>query len=260
MSKATLPEQTEQIIDGRRLEIALWPQTGTRTPIVLAHEGLGSVSMWRDFPADLAAATGRTVYAYSRYGYGKSDSLREARTVDYMHHEARVVLPPLLDALGLATTVLFGHSDGASIALLFAAAYPSRTRALVLEAPHVFVEPLTLTSIAAARDAANTTDLLARLARYHVDAASTFWGWNDIWLLPDFAAWNITGVLPSIAAPTLLVQGNDDEYGTAAQIAAIELAIPAATSLFLDACGHSPHRAQPAVVLERTRTFLEPLP
>lgn len=226
----------------------------------MLHEGLGSIELWRDFPQQLAALTGREVVTYSRYGHGQSERLAEARTVDYMHVEARVVLPELLHALEIEAPILFGHSDGASIALIYAASVPHGATALVLEAPHVFVEPLTISSIEQARDAAATTDLLARLGRYHADATATFRGWNDIWLHPDFLGWNITGLLPSIAVPVLMIQGRDDEYGTAAQLAAIGAAVPTATTVLLDDCGHSPHRSQTAAVLERTRAFLEPLP
>jgi pimeloyl-ACP methyl ester carboxylesterase len=226
---------------------------------VLLHEGLGSIELWRDFPAQLAAVTGREVIAYSRYGHGQSDGLEEARTVDYMHDEARIVLPQLLRALDLDAPVLFGHSDGASIALIYAACFPAGASALVLEAPHVFVEPLTIRSIERARDAAATGDFVAKLARYHADAARTFRGWHDIWLHPGFARWDITALLPSIAAPILVLQGRDDEYGTAAQLTTIAAALPHAVTVLLDACGHSPHRSQTAAVLERTHDFLQSL-
>jgi pimeloyl-ACP methyl ester carboxylesterase len=224
------------------------------------HEGLGSIESWRDFPAQLAAATGRAVIAYSRHGHGRSEPLGEARTVDYMHAEARVVLPELLRALGLDAPVLFGHSDGASIALIYAASVPCGACALVLEAPHVFVEPLTLRSIELARDAAATGDLVAKLGRYHADADTTFRGWNDIWLQPEFARWDITALLPAIVAPILMLQGRDDEYGTPAQLAAIARAVPHTDTVLLADCGHSPHRSQTALVLERTRGFLAALP
>jgi pimeloyl-ACP methyl ester carboxylesterase len=231
-----------------------------RKPIVLLHEGLGSIELWRDFPEQLAAVTGRAVVAYSRYGHGQSDVLEEARTVDYMHDEARVVLPELLRALGIDAPVLLGHSDGASIALIYAASVPDGATALVLEAPHVFVEPLTIRSIKQARDAAANGDLVAKLGRYHADPAATFRGWNDIWLQPDFLRWDITALLPAITAPILVLQGRDDEYGTAAQLTAITSAIPHATTLQLDECGHSPHRSQTTAVLERTHAFLQARP
>ncbi len=231
-----------------------------RAPIVMLHEGLGSIELWRDFPQQLAAATDRAVIVYSRYGHGRSERLAEARTVDYMHAEARVVLPELLRLLGIEAPVLFGHSDGASIALIYAASMPAAVTALVLEAPHVFVEPLTIRSIERARDAAEKSDLLEKLARYHADAAATFRAWNDIWLHPDFRQWDITALLPSITAPLLVLQGCDDEYGTPAQLTAIGGAIRQATAVLVDGCGHDPHRSNTALVLDRTRGFLDSLP
>jgi pimeloyl-ACP methyl ester carboxylesterase len=248
------------IVDGRRLEILTIPGNPARDPIVLLHEGLGSVAMWRDFPARLAERTTRTVVAYSRYGYGTSDAFTEPREPDYMHHEAQVVLPALLDALGLKTPVLFGHSDGGSIALIFAGTHPQGVRALVLEAPHVFVEDLTVASIAQAKAAFATTDLPERLGRYHADARATFRGWNDIWLDPRFRNWNISAFLAGIRVPVLVLQGVDDEYGTVAQLDAIAAGIPASDIQLLERCGHSPHRSQPESVLERTAAFLEALP
>ncbi len=227
---------------------------------MLLHEGLGSIELWRDFPPQLAAATGREVIAYSRYGHGRSEQLHEARTTEYMHDEARIVLPELLRALQLDAPVLFGHSDGASIALIYAASIPAGATALILEAPHVFVEPLTIRSIELARDTAAQTDLLEKLGRYHADAAATFRGWNDIWLHPEFAQWDITALLPSVAIPVLLLQGRDDEYGTIAQLDAIAAAVKHTSTVLLADCGHSPHRAQTAQVLDRTRDFLATLP
>jgi pimeloyl-ACP methyl ester carboxylesterase len=223
------------------------------------HEGLGSIELWRDFPQQLAAATGREVFAYSRYGHGRSEPLGETRTPAYMHDEARIVLPELLHSLGIEAPVLFGHSDGASIALIYASGAPGGATALVLEAPHVFVEPITIASIERARGAAADTDLLDKLGRYHADAAATFRGWNDIWLHPAFVQWNITALLPDIRVPVLMLQGRDDEYGTEAQLTAIADAIPHANTVLFAECGHSPHRAQTALVLDQTRAFLENL-
>jgi pimeloyl-ACP methyl ester carboxylesterase len=173
-----------------------------------------------------------------------------------MHHEARVALPEVLAALGIAKPVLFGHSDGASIALIHAATFPDQVEALVLEAPHVFVEPLTVASIASIKERTAGSDLLAKLARYHDDAATTFSGWNDIWLDPDFLAWDITRTLESIAAPVLMIQGRDDEYGSPRQLAAVSQAVLESQSFLLDACGHSPHREHPDQVVEIARAFL----
>ena len=231
-----------------------------RAPVVLLHEGLGSLAMWRDFPARLADATGRTAIVYSRYGYGESDVFEEPRDVEYMHHEGRVVLPALLDALGVREPILFGHSDGASIALIAAAAHPRIARALVLEAPHVFVEDLTVASIARVREAYAATDLRDKLARYHRDPDATFRGWNDIWLDPRFRDWNITGVLENVRVPVLVLQGEDDEYGTRAQLDAIAKRAGDTTVTVLDRCGHSPHRDRADAVLAATSRFLADLP
>jgi pimeloyl-ACP methyl ester carboxylesterase len=248
--------RTTLVVDGRRLEIATIAGDASRDAIVLLHEGLGSVAMWRDFPRALSARTGRSVVAYSRYGYGDSEVLREPREPEYMHHEAFVVLPALLDALGLAHPVLFGHSDGGSIAVLHASAHPDRARALVLEAPHVFVEELTVTSIAAAKEAYASTDLREKLARYHADVDATFRGWNDIWLDSRFRAWDITAALDRVRVPVLLLQGADDEYGSRAQLDAIAARVPQVETVVLERCGHSPHRDRRDAVLDRCATFL----
>jgi pimeloyl-ACP methyl ester carboxylesterase len=247
---------SEVVVDGKRIEVATIPGDARRAAIVLLHEGLGSVAMWRDFPERLAERTGRTVVAYSRYGHGNSEPLREPRDVDYMHHEAEVVLPELLAALGLQAPILFGHSDGASIALIYAGLNPEGARALILEAPHVFVEDLTVASIAKAKEAFATTDLPARLARYHADAERTFRAWNDIWLDPRFRGWDITAYLCAIGAPVLLIQCRDDEYGTPAQLTPIVDSVPGCETLLLERGGHSPHRVQTDAVLERTAGFL----
>lgn len=248
------------IVDGRRLEVAIHRRDPGRVPLVLLHEGLGSVAMWRDFPAQLGAATGRTTIVYSRYGYGESDVFEEPRDVDYMHHEGRVVVPALFEALGLREAVLFGHSDGASIALLAAAARPGLARALILEAPHVFVEDLTVASIARVRETYAATDLRAKLRRHHRDPEATFRGWNDIWLDPRFRAWNITAELDAVRAPVLVLQGAQDEYGTTAQLDAIAQRVPHTTVTVLEGCGHSPHRDRPDAVLDASVRFLDGIP
>jgi pimeloyl-ACP methyl ester carboxylesterase len=232
---------------GRGLEVERVATGSGRRPIVLLHEGLGSIDTWRDFPERLASAVNRDVVAYSRYGHGRSEALQEQREVSYVHHEARVALPEVLAALGIVKPVLLGHSDGASIALIYAATFP---------APHVFVEPLTVASIASIKKQAASGDLLTKLARYHDDAASTFRGWNDIWLEPDFLAWDITAMLSSIQTPILMIQGRDDEYGSPQQLAAVAKAVPESKSVLLDTCGHGPHRAHPDAVLEIIREFL----
>ena len=244
-------------VDGRRLEVARYAGRSRGRPIVLLHEGLGSVAMWRDFPARLAARTGRTVVAYSRWGYGASEALAGAREVAYMHREGEVVLPGLLAQLGCERPVLFGHSDGASIALIAAGAHPDLAAALILEAPHVFVEDLSIASIEQARAAWATTNLPARLSRYHDDPQGAFRGWNDIWLDPRFRAWNIEASADAVRCPVLVVQGDRDEYGTYEQIARIVRRIPGAESMLVAGAGHSPHRDAPEAVLERVAAFLD---
>ncbi len=224
---------------------------GAAPTAVFLHEGLGSIGLWRDFPARLCARTGRAGLVYSRYGYGDSDVLAAPRSVDYMHHEALVVLPELLRALGVAAPILVGQSDGASIAIIAAGSGTVNARALVLLAPHVFVEDETVTGIEAARHTYEMTDLPARLARRHRDADATFWGWNDIWLDPAFRSWNITDFLPDVRCPVLCVQGADDEYGTLAQLDAIEAGVEGPVErVVLANCGHSPHLEQPEATLD----------
>jgi len=242
------------LVDGVRQEIAWSGADDTRAPIVLLHEGLGCVGLWKDFPDRLAAATGRRVLAYSRRGYGRSDTLAAPREPDFMHREALDVLPPLLAALGIATPILVGHSDGGSIALIHAGAgFP--TAGVAVMAPHVFVEPFSLAEIRKARTAWETTDLRARLARWHDDPDAAFRGWNDIWLDPRFEAWNIEDLLPGIAVPLLALQGRDDEYGTLEQIHRIARACPQTCLVEVDDCRHSPHRDQPEVVLAALAEF-----
>ena len=222
----------------------------------MLHEGLGSVSLWRDFPLHLAAATQRRVLVYSRYGYGKSDPLTGPRGVDFMHIEALQTLPELLDALEIRNPVLFGHSDGASIALIHAARGARPVSAVVALAPHVFVEAYGLESIRESRRAYLEDDLRGRLARRHADVESAFWGWNDIWLHPDFVAWNIEALLPDIACPVLGIQGLDDQYGTLEQLDRIQRAVRDFRRLELADCAHSPQRDQPGAVLNAAAEFL----
>jgi pimeloyl-ACP methyl ester carboxylesterase len=170
------------------------------------------------------------------------------------------VLPALLAEAGIQRPILFGHSDGASIALIYAGKYPDSPRALILEAPHVFVEDLSLKRIAEAKIAYETTDLARKLGRYHEDVDATFWGWNDIWLDPHFRSWNIESYLDSIRCPALVIQGEDDKYGTIKQIEAIQARIPSAQVLLFPRCGHSPHRDQEEVTLERVAEFVGGIP
>jgi pimeloyl-ACP methyl ester carboxylesterase len=247
------------VAGGHRLEY-VWcgPALSERPPLVMLHEGLGSVSLWRDFPQRLADATGRRTLAYSRYGYGQSDPLGEPRRVDFMHSEALEVLPQLLDALAIPEPILFGHSDGGSIALIHAACARRPVAAVIALAPHVFVEPYGIASIATTRQTyLEGGELRAKLARRHDDVESAFWGWNDIWLHPDFRFWNIEEYLPRIACPVLAIQGEDDEYGTMDQVARIEQRVPDAELLELADCRHSPHKDQPAAVIEAATRFVD---
>ena len=251
----------EIIIDGKRLEtlryLRLAPQE--QSTIVLLHEGLGSISMWRDFPEQLARVTGFAVLVYSRYGHGKSERLAEKRTPDFMHHEASVVLPQLLAHFKVERPILLGHSDGGSIALIYAGTSPKKPRALILEAPHVFVEDLSLRSIQAIRTLYETTDLRAKLAKHHDHVDETFYGWNDIWLDAEFRDWNIEEYLARISCSALVIQGEQDEYGTLAQVAAIENQLPQTERLILPRCGHSPHRDAPEKTLEAVSRFVAAL-
>jgi pimeloyl-ACP methyl ester carboxylesterase len=243
---------------GRQLDYRWLPPAAPQRPtLVFLHEGLGSIELWKDFPARVAAATGCGTLVTSRYGYGQSGVLQEKRGVDYMHHEALEALPAVLADRGIAAPVLIGHSDGASIALIYAGAQRWPVTGLVLMAPHVFVEDVTVAAIAEAKLAYETTDLAQKLGRYHRDAERTFRGWNDIWLAPPFRAWNIEDVLPAITAPTLLIQGADDEYGTTAQLDAITRGVKGPVeTLVLPACKHSPHRDQPEATLQVIARFV----
>jgi len=255
------PETFFEEVAGHEIECvrhhAPQPRAGA-APIVMLHEGLGSVAMWKDFPAALAAATGAQVIVFSRYGYGRSTPLAGPFDTDYMHREALVHLPELLDRLEIASPILFGHSDGASIALIHAGA--RAVTGLIAAAPHVFVEDITITSIEQAKTAFQTTDLVTKLGRYHDDADRSFRGWNDIWLHPDFRAWNIEAHLPQITAPVLAIQGVDDEYGTMAQLDAIERGVSGPIErLALEDCKHSPHRDQREAVLKESAAFVADL-
>ena len=243
---------------GHELEVQRISAMDAGAPeLVFLHEGLGSVSHWKDFPARVAEATGCRVTVYSRYGSGKSDVLSERRAVTYMHEEALHTLPELLTKLGIDDPILIGHSDGASIALIYAGAH-DRVRGLVVLAPHVFVEDLSVASIAGAKVKFETTNLREKLARHHREAGRTFWGWNQIWLDPEFRSWNIEEYLPRITCPILAIQGLDDEYGTMAQVNAIRKQSRGRVEvLALEKCKHSPQRDQPEATLRGIVEFVE---
>jgi pimeloyl-ACP methyl ester carboxylesterase len=244
-------------IGGRRIEVRTIEGDPARPTLVFLHEGLGSVSMWRGFPARVAELTGCPALVYSRYGYGSSDLLEAPFAVDYMHREAQNMLPELLRKLGIERPILIGHSDGASIALIYAGSHDGAVRGLVALAPHVFVEDISVRSIGDAKVAFETTDMQKKLARYHVDARRTFYGWNDIWLHPDFRNWNIESYLPRIRCPVLAVQGVDDEYGTMAQIEAIAAQVAGPCEIVkIDACGHRLHRDQHDATLAAIERFV----
>jgi pimeloyl-ACP methyl ester carboxylesterase len=230
--------------------------------LVFLHEGLGSASMWGSFPARLCEAGGWRGLVYSRAGYGLSTPRPpgERWPPSYMHEQARDVLPRLLAAVGVDAQAdppwLFGHSDGASIALIHAAACPDATAGLLLLAPHIFVEDLSIRSIEQARHAYEHTDLRQRLARHHADVDSAFRGWNDAWLDPAFRRWSIVGLLPAIRVPVLAIQGHNDEYGTMAQVDDLAAAVAQAEVLKLDRCAHSPHRDRPEAVMRAAIDFI----
>jgi pimeloyl-ACP methyl ester carboxylesterase len=245
-------------VAGHRLEVHRISGREPRAPeLVFLHEGLGSVSHWKDFPARVAASTGCPVTIYSRYGSGNSDLLAEPHPVTYMHDEALRSLPDLLAQLKIEHPILVGHSDGASIALIYAGVH-DRLQGLVVLAPHVFVEDLSVASIADANIKFATTDLATKLARHHRDAARTFWGWNKIWLHPDFRRWNIEEYLPRITCPILAIQGFDDQYGTMAQVDAIARQSGGPVEILpLAECRHSPQRDQPRATQEAITKFVK---
>lgn len=230
--------------------------------IVFLHEGLGSVSMWKEFPQRLCAAANCRGMVYSRPGYGRSSTRAadEHWAPDFMHRQAHEVLPALFEALGVDCTEqppwFYGHSDGGSIALLHAARFPDRVAGLVLAAPHIFVEEISVTSIALAREAYIGQGLRGRLAKYHDDPDSAFWGWNRIWLAPEFRQWSIETEIDGIRCPVLAVQGSEDEYGSLLQIQGIAKRIGQTELLVLPQCGHSPHRDQAETLIATVTQFI----
>lgn len=246
------------VINGVGLETRLIPGDPAKPWLVLLHEGLGCVGLWRDFPDKLARRTGCRVLAYSRRGYGRSDPLDGPRQPDFMHCEARDVLPRLLAHFAIAQPILIGHSDGASIALIHAASAPAAVRGVVLMAPHVLVEPVSLQAIARVTETYETTDLRQRLSRHHDHVDDAFLGWARIWLDPRFRTWSLGAECRQLQAPTLLIQGEDDEYGTLAQLDAIAEAAPAKIQrLVLRGCGHAPQREHEESVLAAMGAFVE---
>ena len=248
-------------VGGARLEYRwIGPGPEEAPTIVFLHEGLGSVSTWRDFPLRMVEATGWGALVYSRAGYGRSDPVPLPRPVEFMHAEAKV-LGGVLSATGVRRAVLFGHSDGASIALIHAGSRPhSAVAGLILLAPHVFVEDLSLTSIAQMAGVYRTTDLRRRLARHHRNVDVAFWGWNRVWLDPEFRLWSIGEFLPAIRVPALVIQGEDDEYGTWAQVESIQARSGGPVDVLkLPDCGHAPHAQHPDAVIAKARHFIAAL-
>jgi len=243
-----------------RIEHQWWREDRVDRPLVIfLHEGLGSVAMWRDFPARFCEAADVRGLVYSRPGYGGSTPRApdEHWRPDYMHRQAVELLPALLAALAVDDKPwLLGHSDGGSIALIHAASFPQAVAGLIVVAPHILVEEFGLASIRRAREAYATTPLRDRLARYHADVDSAFRGWNDVWLDPAFKAFDLYALLPAIACPVLAVQGLDDEYGTLEQIRGIAREVRGTVLLEIPSCGHSPHRDQPAILIEASAGFI----
>ena len=226
-------------LHGLRIEYEEIAGDRSQPALVLLHEGLGSVGLWQEFPALLASGTGRRVLVYSRFGHGDSDPPPRPRTPSFMHEEARELLPPLLDAWGVEDPVLIGHSDGASIALIYAAEHP--VTALVCIAPHVFVEEKTIAEIRRAKALYEEGRRRERMAAHHRDVDAAFYGWNDVWLDPDFPSWNIEEMSSAIDVPVLLIQGDDDPYGSLAQIDSVARRVQGPVERVVLACRHAPH-------------------
>ncbi|HTA47474.1 MAG TPA: alpha/beta hydrolase [Bryobacteraceae bacterium] len=257
MNSSTEPAAQRYLVDGHWLEaVRIEPRRSGLPAFVLLHEGLGSVAHWKGFPLELAERTGAGVFVYSRYGHGNSDPLEGSRSLSYMHHEAQVVLPEILRQARMERPVLLGHSDGASIAILYAGMFPDSPAGLILEAPHVFVEEITVSNIAEVRVRYQETDLPRRLSRHHANPDPLFWAWNDIWLDARFREWNIESYLESIRCPVLVIQGAQDEYGTMRQIEAVQQRLPLAYAVVLDNCRHAPHRDRCEATLSAISSFL----
>ncbi len=256
MNASWTPNST-LVADGQQLEYACYGPPPQEAPtIVLLHEGLGCIALWRDLPQKLAQATGFGVLVYSRAGYGQSEPVQLPRPLNYMTHEARMVLPDVLAAVAIESCILVGHSDGASIAAIYGGSdFRPTASGLVLIAPHFFTEAIGLQEIASAKAAFDTGDLRARLAKYHNDPDNAFRGWNDAWLNPDFKAWNIESMLNSITTPILAIQGREDPYGSLKQIEAITKRIESTLTLVIDSCKHAPHIEHEEIVVTTIADF-----
>jgi pimeloyl-ACP methyl ester carboxylesterase len=262
------PHRQQIAVHGIALETLQISGPADRPTLVFLHEGLGSVALWRDWPRQLCQRLGLAGLVYSRQGYGQSDPRPDVRDEprmvnglahgrlqpDYMHHEAQVVLPELLRLQGITRPLLLGHSDGGTIALLHASQHP--VAGCIVMAPHVIVEDISVSAIAQAREAYLSGPLRQRLAPFHADVDCAFWQWNDAWLNPAFRSYDIRTEIASITAPLLAIQGEDDAYGTLAQIDEIALKVPQTRLVKLAACGHSPHRDQPEAVAQAIGQFM----
>jgi len=248
-------------VRGRRLEIA-WhgPGPDEAPTLIFLHEGLGCVDMWRDFPAKLADITGCGSLVYSRLGYGRSESCHLPRPIRYMHDEGLYVLPELIKAAGVRECILIGHSDGGSIALIYAGGTPAAPlRGMITEGAHVFCENINIQSIRKAKELYLTSNLLEKLKKYHgANTDCAFRGWNDAWLHPDFLFWNIEEYLPEINVPIMIIQGENDNYGTIAQVETIDKKTAVNSEiLMLAECGHSPHKDREEAALEGMKRFVK---
>ena len=249
-------------INGKNLE-SVWhgPAPEDAPTLIFLHEGLGSVSMWRDFPQKLSLQTGCGALVYSRFGYGKSEKSEIPRSLDFMHQESLDVLPEIIAQCGIKNYILVGHSDGASIALIHAGSDSSeKLIGMVNEAPHVFCESITISSIQKLRESFYSGNLRERLKKHHKDIDTTFNGWSDVWLNYEFTKWNIESYLERIKVPQLIIQGNDDEYGTSEQVEAIIRQSSESVEIcFMNKCGHSPHREQESKTLHVMSEFVRNL-
>jgi pimeloyl-ACP methyl ester carboxylesterase len=247
------------ILTHGKIEYAWFGENKNNPALIFLHDGIGSLSLWRDFPARVAEATGCRAFVYSRFGYGQSDPIDLPRPVHFMHDEALTVLPEIFEAAQITDSILIGHSDGGSISLIYAASeFGKNIRALVLEAPHVFVEEITVQSIYKAGEEYRNGNLKQRLERHHhknVDIA--FWGWNKVWLDPDFRSWNIEKYLPGVKCPILVVQGKQDQFGTMRQVEAILAQCSGKVeTLILADCKHTPHKEQQNATFDAMVNFI----
>ena len=226
------------------------------SPIVLLHEGLGCIELWKNWPEKLAEETGKDIIIYSRLGMGMSDKIKQKRKKNFMHEEGYIFLPNIIKQLNLKKPILFGHSDGASIAML-CAGKKNNLAALILEAPHVFVEKKTILEIKKLKKIWNNSNLKEKLTKYHDDVDGAFTKWIDVWLSEDFLSWNIENDLKNIKIPTLVIQGKNDQYGTLEQVSRIKEKLDfRLETLILDNCRHSPHFDQPDAVIFNAKNFL----